>query len=86
MHALLLLAALGLITALVDNGYPAIADEGAVSAQVDQLSDGRIGEPDSWRIPRPFPELDPDGEIVPLDLSEVSGDIYLPYAKHALYP
>ncbi len=80
LHAAALLVALLAIVALVDNGASAITDEGAVVAQVDALSQG------GWAIDLPLPSVDPDGEFVTMENSDVVGATFHPYAKHPAYP
>ena len=80
LHAAALLVALLAIVVVVDNGSSAITDEGAVIAQVDAVSDG------SWAIDLPLPSVDPDGEFVTMENSDVVGATYRPYAKHPAYP
>ena len=80
LHAAALLVALLTIVVVVDNGSSAITDEGAVIAQVDAVSDG------SWAINLPLPSVDPDGEFVTMENSDVVGATYRPYAKHPAYP
>ena len=85
-HALALLLVLLVVSITSQNGVPAIADEGAVLAQVDHVAGRSWTDPASWRIDRPFPDSDPQGEMAPLDHSQLSGDQYLPYSRHPLYP
>ena len=80
LHAAALLVALLAIVVVVDNGSSAITDEGAVIAQVDAVADG------SWAIDLPLPSVDPDGEFVTMENSDVVGATYRPYAKHPAYP
>lgn len=86
VHALALLVLLVGIGLALDNGYPAISDEGAVLAELDHLSTRPVFEPGSWRIERPFADLDTDATYTPLENSDLSGEHFLPYAKHAAYP
>lgn len=84
VHALALLVVLAAVALLVDDGYSAITDEGAVIAQVIGASDG------TWRLDLPFaatdPAVDPEGRFVPMENSDVVDGAYLPYAKHPAYP
>ena len=80
LHAAALLVALLAIVVVVDNGSSAITDEGAVIAQVAAVADG------SWAIDLPLPSVDPDGEFVTMENSDVVAATYRPYAKHPAYP
>jgi hypothetical protein len=85
-HAGLLLAVLLVIGVVLVNGRPALGDEGAVLAQTHQLEQRSWTTPASWRVAHPFPELDPEGRLIPLEHSPIGDGYYLPYAKHPLYP
>ena len=85
-HAGLLLAILLVLGVLLVNGRPALGDEGAVLAQAHQLEQRAWATPESWRVAHPFPELDPEGRLIPLEHSPIGDGYYLPYAKHPLYP
>lgn len=65
---------------VIDNGYIAVPDEGVYSAQAANLAEG------SWWSERPWPDLDPDAEHIPLLDSVVDGDRLVPYSRHPLYP
>ena len=80
LHAAALLVALLAIVVVVDNGSSAITDEGAVIAQVEAVAQG------SWAIDLPLLSVDPDGEFVTMENSDVVGGTYRPYAKHPAYP
>lgn len=57
------------------------ADEGAVLAEVRVLAD--TGE---WTAPNPQPDIDPEMEALPLELSErFEGGRWAPYLKHPMY-
>ncbi len=86
VHALLVLLALVGLVVVVDRGASVITDEGAVITQTAVISEGDWTQPETWRIHRPFAEIDPDAVYVPLELSDIAGDSYLPYAKHPAYP
>ena len=86
VHCLLVLLALVGLVVVVDRGASVITDEGAVITQTAVIADGDWTRAETWRIDRPFAEIDPDADYVPLELSDIAGDSYLPYAKHPAYP
>ena len=86
LHAAALLAVLLGVCALLNNGFPANSDEGAVAAEVTRLDQGPWSDPATWRIERSFPSVDPTGLYTPLENSEIGETWYLPYAKHPAYP
>ncbi|MEQ1786697.1 MAG: hypothetical protein ABL966_06575, partial [Acidimicrobiales bacterium] len=80
-HAGALLLVLLAIVPFVGLGVSYSADEGAAIIQAQSLAAG-----DGWIIPHPFPELDPRGDLYPLELSSTGPDGVAAYAKHPIYP
>lgn len=80
LNATLLAFVLVAILLVVDNGSMSVADEAVYATQAQALVDG------SWTSPRPVPDLDPDGAMVPLIDSDVIGDRVVAYRRHPLYP
>ncbi|MBA2283489.1 MAG: hypothetical protein H0W25_19950, partial [Acidimicrobiia bacterium] len=80
VHVGLLAIVLLALVPLLDHGLFS-ADEGAALAQVDQLE--RTGE---WTAANPAPDVDPDAEALPLELSFRTADgRWAPFSKHAAY-
>jgi hypothetical protein len=79
-HVCALFVVLAALLVVVDPTVSYSADEGAVIAQVDDISNG------SWTRPHPVPEIDDTGEWFPLEFPTVTDDGAASYVKHPLYP
>lgn len=55
-------------------------DEGAVRAQVGELSEG------SWSAARPWSTLDPEEVLTPIHGASIDGESFYPYTKQAVLP
>jgi hypothetical protein len=80
-HAAALLVVLLVLLPIVGTTASYSADEGAVIIQARSLSDGH-----GWSIPHPLPEVDPEGDAYPLELSPSGPKGVASYAKHPAYP
>lgn len=79
-HAVLLTLILVGLALLVNNGQPALPDEGLYTAQADNLAQG------GWGIVRPESRMDHGNEFGALVGSTIRGDQTIPYARRPLYP
>lgn len=81
IHAVALAAVLLVLLAVTGTRSVVSADEGAMLAQLDVLE--RTGQ---WTLPNPEPEVDPELQWLPLELSERSLDgRWAPFAKHPVH-
>lgn len=82
LHGLGLAILLAVLWPIATDGGEFHADEGAVLAQARVLE-----QRSTWTAPNPQPELDPEMEALPLELSErFEGGQWAPYLKHPVYP
>jgi hypothetical protein len=80
-HALALLVVLLALLPVAGFGVSYSADEGVAIIQASTLRDG-----DGWVVAHPFPEVDPSGELYPLEYATFGSDGPVAYAKHPAYP
>ena len=79
-HLLALALVLAAAAAVVGTDASFSADEGAAITQARSLADGG-----GWIVEHPVPEVDPDGDLYPLELSARGSKGVAPFAKHPFY-
>ena len=80
VHVAALAMVLLALVPMVGTGVSFSADEGAAIVQARNLAEG-----DGWVVDHPMPEVDPNEQAYPLELSIRGGDGTAPFAKHPLY-